>query len=551
MMLRLLSSFSAKAAGAVLLAVLCVSAQAAEERAPQRDPAGAPQRVLEAPSVRQAPTRPPPPAAPQPLPGSGLKKAGEMPASGSNTGKGAAEVPQLPACLAPGQVFTLASARIMGREAQGAIALSDGRSAFPLEELSRQSGRATLRLPPGAQVEGARLYEIVLLKEGGALAAPGVQGAQLLARAEICPAGARGAQAAAGPGEIVLIVPLAREAAVRQLLRGEGYAIRESAQLLSLEQAMFRLAPRAGRAVSAEMEALRALVPDAAVDLNHLYRLSGAPKIYAPAAIGWRPGCAVSAGVPAIGMIDDGVNGDHPALSGAQLSLANFSDGAFAGTDHGTGIAVLLAGSGTRESGYGGLLPEAPLYAADIISGPEGGESGTAYGFLRALDWLMARQVRFINLSLTGPPNTLLEEALAAGAGRGALFFAAAGNEGAKAPPAYPAAYETVIAVTAVDAALRHYEKANRGDYVAFAAPGVDIWLAKAAGGGNYRSGTSYAAPFILAAGAALMPQPGADAEALSRLRAALRARATDLGAPGRDETFGWGLVRLADACGE
>ena len=44
------------------------------------------------------------------------------------------------------------------------------------------------------------------------------------------------------------------------------------------------------------------------------------------------------------------------------------------------------------------------------------------------------------------------------------------------------------------------YKKANRGDYIDLAAPGVDVWTAKAGGGGSYRSGTSFAAPFVVAA---------------------------------------------------
>lgn len=540
MMRGILSIFCGRAAGAVLAALLCMPAQAAEEPVPARDPAGAPQRVIETPSPRQVPAPPPVPQA------GSLRKAGTPSASG------AGDAPRLSSCLAPGQVFTLASMQITGWEAGlRPIALSDERRGVRLEELSRQSGRATLRLPPDASVEGGRIYSIVLLKEGSSLGDVNIQGAQLLARAEICPGGAAGLPAAQVSGEIVLTVPLEREASARQLLLGEGYVIRESAQLLSLAQAMFRLAPRPGETLPAEIETLRQLLPEAAVDRNHIYRLSGTPKIYAPSLTGWQAVCASAAEATPIGMIDDGVNAEHPALASAQLSLANFSDGAFAGTDHGTGIAVLLTGSGAPASGDGGLVPRAPLYAADIIGGPESGESGTAYGFMRALDWLMARQVRFINLSLTGPPNRLLEGALQKGAGRGTFFFAAAGNEGAEAPPAYPAAYETVIAVTAIDAALRLYEKANQGDYVEFAAPGVDIWLAKAAGGGNYRSGTSYAVPFVLAAGAVLMREAGGDAEALSRLRAALRAQSKDIGAPGRDEKFGWGLVRFSGACGD
>jgi subtilisin family serine protease len=68
-------------------------------------------------------------------------------------------------------------------------------------------------------------------------------------------------------------------------------------------------------------------------------------------------------------------------------------------------------------------------------------------------------------------------------------------GNGGKEAPAYPAAHPDVIAVTAIDADARIYKKANRGEYIDLAAPGVDVWAAKAGGGGSYRSGTSFAVP--------------------------------------------------------
>ena len=114
-----------------------------------------------------------------------------------------------------------------------------------------------------------------------------------------------------------------------------------------------------------------------------------------------------------------------------------------------------------------------------------------------AVDWLGGGGIRLVNMSLETGSNPVLDFAMSSAAAKGMILVAAAGNGGKDAPPAYPAAHPDVIAVTAIDADARIYKKANRGDYIDLAAPGVDVWAAKAGGGGSYRSGTSFAVPFV------------------------------------------------------
>jgi hypothetical protein len=85
----------------------------------------------------------------------------------------------------------------------------------------------------------------------------------------------------------------------------------------------------------------------------------------------------------------------------------------------------------------------------------------------------MARErVPVVNLSLVGPPNTLLENVTRAMVARGYLLVAAVGNDGPAAKPLYPAAYPGVIGVTGVDERRRVLLEACRGPQVDFAAPG-------------------------------------------------------------------------------
>ncbi len=104
-----------------------------------------------------------------------------------------------------------------------------------------------------------------------------------------------------------------------------------------------------------------------------------------------------------------------------------------------------------------------------------------------------------------------------------------------------PAAYDTVVAVTAVDSSNRVFRLANRGAYLDIAAPGVGLLHAKAGGGYAASSGTSFAVPFAATAAASLVrAQPGEDVMAL------LYQTAEDLGPPGRDEIYGYGLLRIS-----
>ena len=104
----------------------------------------------------------------------------------------------------------------------------------------------------------------------------------------------------------------------------------------------------------------------------------------------------------------------------------------------------------------------------------------------------------------------------------------------------YPAAYGSVVAVTAVDNGHQVFRLANRGDYLDIAAPGVDVLHAKAGGGYAASSGTSFAVPFAVTAAAALRQSaPGTD------ILDHIYRSAVDLGPPGRDDIYGYGLLQF------
>jgi Subtilase family len=284
----------------------------------------------------------------------------------------------------------------------------------------------------------------------------------------------------------------------------------------------------------------------AEVDLNHIY--TAGDQLAEQSGDGMMPRNAIE--FPAdtesmalrIGMIDSQVDVTHPALQDARIESRAFtSAGAEIPKFHGTAIASIIAGNGAE---YVGIAPNSEVYAAGVFEqDAERGEIASTVSLVRALDWLISSGVDVINISLAGPPNRLLESALQKASESKVTILAAAGNGGPVAAPMYPAAYASVVAVTAVDSRGQVFRLANRGDYLDIAAPGVALRHAKSGGGYASSSGTSFAVPFAATAIARLRQlQPGDDALEL------LCRTAEDLGPPGRDSIYGFGLLRPASS---
>ncbi|MDZ4843689.1 MAG: S8 family serine peptidase, partial [Hyphomicrobium aestuarii] len=207
------------------------------------------------------------------------------------------------------------------------------------------------------------------------------------------------------------------------------------------------------------------------------------------------------------------------------------------GTDsHGTAIAGIIAAQGLTR----GIAPAARIVSARAFAKTAGGSGvATTLMLLRALDWTVGQNARIVNLSFAGPNDPLLREAVTATSARNVIIVAAAGNNGASAPPVYPAAYDGVIAVTATDVDDRRYENANTGMYISIAAPGVDVLTATVDKSHGLQSGTSFAAAHITGIIALMLERdPELTAE---EARALLSVSALDLGPAGADHEFGAG----------
>lgn len=278
------------------------------------------------------------------------------------------------------------------------------------------------------------------------------------------------------------------------------------------------------------------------IDLNHIYTAGTQDASPVEQSIQPREAIAFPADMASlslrIGMVDSGVDVSHPALGKARINSRSFvAPNADVPDFHGTAIASILVAESEE---YRGLAPAAEVYAASVFENDsQRGEVASTVSLVRALDWLITSEVDVVNISLAGPPNRLLETALARASERGVMVLAAAGNAGPVAEPMYPAAYDTVVAITAVDASGKVYRLANRGKHLDLAAPGVAMLHAKAGGGYSASSGTSFAVPFAATAAARLRHlQPDGDT------LGAMHQSARDLGPPGHDDIYGYGLLQ-------
>lgn len=246
-----------------------------------------------------------------------------------------------------------------------------------------------------------------------------------------------------------------------------------------------------------------------------------------------------------VAVIDSRVDFNHPALRDANMvSLDTLKQGTAEPHEHGTAIAGIIAAGGNMI----GIAPNARIVAVRAFAPEKLGEAPvtTVYALVEAIDKAFVEGARIFNMSFAGAENALFIEMIDDAYERGAVFVAAAGNEGPDAPPAYPAAHDKVIAITATDESDNVFDGANRGGYVMAAAPGVEIFAPVAGDGFDFLSGTSFAAAHVTGIIALLMERnPDITAEDVRRV---LVEAAHDLGPDGPDRDYGAGLADAYNA---
>jgi len=249
----------------------------------------------------------------------------------------------------------------------------------------------------------------------------------------------------------------------------------------------------------------------ARVQPNYIYRATydptgdnrypeqwGLPAIHAPAA--WDISLGASAILVAV--LDTGVDASHPDLIGRVdtalgRDFVNDDNDATDDNGHGTHVAGIIAAT----EGNGGTVGVAPGCRVLPVKVMAADGTGDSYDIAAGIEYAADAGARVINLSLAGPSDQLMSDAVSYARSKGCVVVAAAGNEGSPDGADYPARYEGVVGVGAVDrtGARWVYTRggSNYGSGVDIAAPGVDILSTVPGGGYASVSGTSMASPFV------------------------------------------------------
>jgi thermitase len=298
--------------------------------------------------------------------------------------------------------------------------------------------------------------------------------------------------------------------------------------------------------------------------LNNTGQTGGTPDADIDAPEGWDTaglGLFPSTGGVKVGVVDTGILATHEDLVGKVANCAKSYTGVFLLTGtiqegscaddngHGTHVSGTITGNANNGKGVAGVAFNSQLAMCKALGGPLG--QGSTSDVANCIRWTHDKGAKVLSMSLGGGASTTLQQAVqyawAGGGAGGTVIIAAAGNDG-DATLNYPAAYAEVVSVAATDNRDQRASFSNANSDVEVAAPGVNVLSTYDGSNSDYTtlSGTSMATPHVAGVAAIIWDKyPTATA---STIRSKLDASVDDLGAAGRDASFGFGRVNLQKA---
>jgi subtilisin len=265
----------------------------------------------------------------------------------------------------------------------------------------------------------------------------------------------------------------------------------------------------------------------------------------------------IGAGVK-IAVLDTGIDYNHPDLAGNYKGGYDFVNNdpdpwddnclSYFKTCHGTHVSGTIA---AEHNGIGvvGVAPGSSIYAVKVL---DVGGFGAASLVVSGIEWAKNNGMNIISMSLGSTENnTAVLDAVNAAYDSGILLVAAGGNTGG-GPVSYPAAYDSVIAVTAIDQNGQKASFSPIDQKIEVAAPGVSIY-STVQGGYGLLSGTSMAVPHVTGLAALIFstnyPDVNGDGKRDNKdVREIIRNTAFDAGIPGKDDVYGYGIVDVSRA---
>ncbi len=247
-----------------------------------------------------------------------------------------------------------------------------------------------------------------------------------------------------------------------------------------------------------------------------------------------------------LAILDTGIDPNHADISGRLIEGFNAFDetnNANDGNGHGTHVAGIAAAVTNNVTGIAGISWYNSVMPVKVLD--DNGQ-GSLFEIAAGIRWATDNGAKVINMSLgDSQSSNILHEAIRYAYERDVLLIAASGNDNVPTPM-YPAAYEEVLAVSAVDHRSTKAIFSNYGNHIDVAAPGHHIPSLFPGGEYVFMSGTSMAAPHVAGLGA-LIRSIRTDLTHLEVMEI-IRQTADDLGPVGFDPFYGYGQINVATA---
>ena len=244
-------------------------------------------------------------------------------------------------------------------------------------------------------------------------------------------------------------------------------------------------------------------------------------------------------------MVDTPIDIFHPSLSNAHIETKDLFKVDISNKEallHGTSVAGVLV----SQNPHIGIAPRAKLYSIGAFKAEKNHPTvlkGSSADVAKAIDACIQHDVDVINLSFTGSKDSIVEKMVRKAVVKGIVVVAAAGNGGNWGSTIYPALIPGVIGATAIDENKKLFNMADKGRFIDYSAPGVNILTIAHEGKYKLATGTSISSAHVSGIVALLLSQKGNN-----DLNSALTKTAVDLGKPGRDEEYGEGLISASKA---
>jgi subtilisin family serine protease len=239
-----------------------------------------------------------------------------------------------------------------------------------------------------------------------------------------------------------------------------------------------------------------------------------------------------------VGVLDTGVKSTHPDLKG-RVSGDDLDDL----IGHGTEVSGIIAANTNNNQGIAGISWNTQIVS--IMVTDEFGQARVST-VASALDRAYQLGVKVIQISLsTNQFSFSLRDAIQLAEDRGLVIITSAGNSGVN-ELRYPAAFDGVIGVGAVDKNNSIESYSTRGGHVSLVAPGTDVLTTAINGSYAAVTGTSFSAPQVSGVAALILSiNPNLTA---NQVRTILTQSADDLGSSGKDDDFGYGILNAKKA---